>query len=72
MERRQIGGMLRAGRLARGLSIAEAARLAEISPRYLDNLENNRRLPSIYTLGRLCSVLRLSADKVLGVHHSIQ
>lgn len=54
---RELGRRLRATRLERGLSLAEVAQRAEISRRYLTDLEAGRANPSLLLLASLSRTL---------------
>ena len=71
-----IGTMLRQARSVRGLSVAEAARAATISPAYLSRLESDAvKKPSPHVLHQLSEALgipyaglmRLSGYRVPGI-----
>ncbi len=61
----EIGAYLKTLRERVGLSVPEAARGAQISPPYLYQLEDGRRLPSAKVLARLAGVYRVRVEDLL-------
>jgi XRE family transcriptional regulator, aerobic/anaerobic benzoate catabolism transcriptional regulator len=61
----RLGARLRAQREARGLSLAELARLAGVSRRYLTEAEAGRANPSVLVLARLARALETGAGTLL-------
>ena len=59
-----IGSYIRLARLSAGLGQREMARLIDVSPSYLNEIENSKRLsPSLDLLERIRSVLDVDDDK---------
>ena len=54
---RRLGAILRQKRLEAGLSQESLAHAAEMSPRYLSDLERGRKSPSVRMLKRLADAL---------------
>ena len=66
---RRIGG----ARKTACLTQAELAEKIDISEKYLSRIECGKQLPSIMIVARLCTVLSISADELLGqtnIHNS--
>lgn len=63
----RIGCMVRERRLDLGLSLEKVALRASMSQTGLWEIEQGRNEPRAGTLLRLCRVLKLSADVLLGV-----
>ena len=61
----RLGAQLRGLREARGLALAEVARRAEVSRRYLTEAEAGRANPSVEVLRRLAAALETSAAELL-------
>ena len=57
-----LGGGMRRARLAAGLGLREAARLAGTSHATLNAYETNRKVPSIHTFVRILHACRYSVD----------
>lgn len=49
-----------------GLSQAELAEMAKVPPSSISNFESGNREPALKTLRRLCDVLKVTADSLLG------
>lgn len=62
-----LGGMIRAARLERGLSLRATAGAAKVSPSLLSQVETGKIQPSVSTLYSIVRVLDLSVDELLGV-----
>jgi transcriptional regulator with XRE-family HTH domain len=65
MQERTLGEIIREGRLAKKLGLRELARELEITPSYLSDIENDRRVPSEEVLRKLAARLDLDADHLL-------
>ena len=63
---REFGHQLRASREARGLSLAEAAREAEVSRRYWTEAEAGRANPSLIVLERMAGALGTPLGELVG------
>ncbi|NMB46125.1 MAG: transcriptional regulator [Firmicutes bacterium] len=61
----ELGERLRAAREREGLSMAEAAEAAGISPGYLGEIERGQSLPSVNTLKQLADVVALPLSHAL-------
>jgi transcriptional regulator with XRE-family HTH domain len=61
-----IGSAARDARTHLGLTQAEVAEKLGIAHMVYSRLERGRMLPSVQTLLRMCSVLRISSDELLG------
>ena len=62
---RRFGAALRKRRLDAGLSQEGLAHSAEISPRYLSDLERGRKSPSIRVVKRLADALAIRAHLLI-------
>lgn len=60
-----LGQVLRSARLRAGLTMAQLAEGAEISQPHLSQMENGKVAPSINTLYRLATALRISPQELL-------
>lgn len=60
----RLGGNLRRARLERGLSLRALARLLEVSPSLVSQIETGRIQPSVRTLYAIVSQLGVSLDEV--------
>lgn len=63
---RHLGTTAREARLRAGLTQQEVAELAELVTEVYGRLERGHMLPSLSTLMRLCLVLRVDANTLLG------
>ena len=64
---RELVEALHAARLRAGLSAAEVARRVGVSPGEYGRFERGALYPSVPTLRRLCVVLSIPADELLGL-----
>ncbi|WP_224245692.1 helix-turn-helix domain-containing protein [Hyalangium gracile] len=64
---RKIGEAAREARQRAGLTQAEVASLVEITSMVYSRMERGKVMPSVPTLRRLCTVLHISADALLGL-----
>jgi transcriptional regulator with XRE-family HTH domain len=64
---RALGERLRSARTRAGLSRAEVARRVELTAAEYARLERGEALPGLPTLRRLCRVLSLESDELLGL-----
>jgi transcriptional regulator with XRE-family HTH domain len=60
-----LGQQIRDARVAAGLSLRALARQLEVAPSYMNDIENDRRVPSETVLRRIASELDLDADLLL-------
>lgn len=51
--------------MKKGLGLRELARLVDIAPSYLSDIEYDRRVPSEPVLAKLCEILDLEYDAML-------
>lgn len=65
MDMKSIGRKLRAYRVDRGWTSNECAERIGISQRYLQDIENGRRIPKLETFITILNTLSASADDVL-------
>ena len=59
-----FGDKLRAARIRAELSVREFARLAELSPSFVSQIENGKSQPSVTTLYAICQLLGISVDEL--------
>jgi transcriptional regulator with XRE-family HTH domain len=60
-----LGQQIRDARVAAELSLRALARQLEIAPSYMNDIENDRRVPSEAVLLRIASALGLDSDRLL-------
>ncbi len=60
-----LGQQIRDARVAAGISLRALARQLEVAPSYLNDIENDRRVPSEPVLMRIAAELGLDADLLL-------
>ena len=63
--RRHLGTVLRAARLARGLTLRELSSLARVSTGYISEIERGQKEASSELLASLCSALDVGLGDVL-------
>ena len=61
----EVGKRIAQRRKELGLKQREVNELAELSDKYLSNIEKARSIPSIDVLMRICSVLKTTPDYIL-------
>jgi transcriptional regulator with XRE-family HTH domain len=72
MNKSAFASRLRAARKAAGYTQAELAEYANVSngaAPAISNMENGKHFPSLPTLFRLCKVLRVSANWLMGLNY---
>lgn len=62
-----VGAAARAARVRLGLTQADVAERVGIAMEVYSRMERGKVLPSVTTLRRLCQVLRIGADTLLGL-----
>lgn len=62
---KQLGGRIRQTRLDRGLTQAELAELADVSPPYVSHIERGVKTTSLDTLVRIAESLDTTLDSLL-------
>jgi transcriptional regulator with XRE-family HTH domain len=67
MQERTFGDFIREARIATGQSLRDLAKALEISPSYLSDIENDRRVPSEDVLGKLAALLALDRDELMAL-----
>lgn len=63
--KRSLGEILREARGAKGVSLRAIAGQMDITPSYLSDIENDRRVPAEDVLSRLAGLLSLDADDLM-------
>ncbi len=59
-----VGAQLRERRLAAGLSLRQFAKVLDVSPSFISQLENGKSQPSVATLYQICSALDVTVDEL--------
>ena len=62
---KEVGRRIAARRKELGLKQIEVNEMAELSDKYLSNIETARSIPSIDVLMRICAVLKTTPDHIL-------
>lgn len=62
---KEVGKRIAARRKELGLKQIEVNEMAELSDKYLSNIETARSIPSIDVLMRICTVLKTTPDSLL-------
>jgi transcriptional regulator with XRE-family HTH domain len=62
-----LGEIIREARLAKDKSLREQAKLLEITPSYLSDIENDRRVPSEDVLRKITNQLDLDFDHLMAL-----
>jgi transcriptional regulator with XRE-family HTH domain len=60
-----LGDYVRDGRTALNMRLRELARRLEVTPSYVSDIENNRRVPSEEVLTRIANVLNLPLEELV-------
>lgn len=60
-----LGKRLAYVRKQRGLTQEKLAEMTNLANNYISNIENNRSIPSLETLVKLCSALEITPDDIL-------
>ena len=69
LSKETVGKRIAGVRRAAHLTQAELSERINISEKYLSRIECGKQLPSIVIVTRLCKVLRISSDELLGQTH---
>lgn len=71
MTRVSMGQQIRDKRKQMGMTMEDLAKKLEITLSFMGHIERDARAPSVDTLKKICLVLDLSADDLLGIkrHH---
>lgn len=67
MANTSLGDEIRRARVLAGHGLRELARTLDITPSYLSDIENDRRVPSEEVLHALASALNLDFDRLMGL-----
>ena len=67
MTSKTLGDEVRAGRIRKDMSLRELARQVDLTPSYLSDIENDRRIPSEEVLKVLAEVIDLDFDRLMGL-----
>lgn len=62
---KDIGDVIRETRISKGISQSELARLCNMKPTQLCNLEANKNIPSLVTISRIADVLKVSITDLI-------
>lgn len=60
-----LGSRLAAARKKRGLTQEKLAEMTELANNYISNIENNRSIPSLETVVKLCNALDITPNDIL-------
>ena len=66
MDLKAIGKRVRAARRARDMTQEQLAELANISTSFVGHIERGTRVPSLETMWRICKVMGLPMDHIMG------
>ncbi len=66
-DRQTLGHYIRTARVERGLGLRQLARDLEVTPSYLSDIENERRVPSQEVLQAIAQRLSLDFDELLAL-----
>ncbi len=64
-DNRTVGDVIHDARAALKLSLRDVTKLLDITPSYLSDIENNRRVPSEEVLVKLAKLLHLDYDDLM-------
>lgn len=64
---RSLGDVIRAARLAADLSLRDLTKRVSVTPSYLSDIENDRRVPSQEVLSTIAVVLQLDLDHLMAL-----
>jgi transcriptional regulator with XRE-family HTH domain len=64
-DNKTIGDVIHDARAKLNLSLRDVTKKLEITPSYLSDIENNRRVPSEEVLGKLAKLLQLDYDDLM-------
>lgn len=64
-DNRTVGDVIHDGRARLKLSLRDVTKRLGITPSYLSDIENNRRVPSEEVLGKLADLLQLDYDDLM-------
>lgn len=67
MDEDTLGNTIRRARTAKGAGLRELARDLTITPSYLSDIENDRRVPAEEVLRQIAAALDLSLDNLMGL-----
>ncbi len=67
MSTQTLGEIIREARLAKEKSLREVSKLLEITPSYMSDIENDRRVPSEEVLRNITNLLGLDFDHVMAL-----
>lgn len=65
MQEQTLGDIIREARIAKERSLRDLAKALEITPSYLSDIENDRRVPSEDVLGKIAKLLGLDHDVLM-------
>jgi transcriptional regulator with XRE-family HTH domain len=67
MNQTTLGEVIRDQRVAKGFGLRELAKTLEITPSYLSDIENDRRVPSEDVLAKIAKKLDLNLDTLMAL-----
>lgn len=62
-----LGEIVREARIAKGKSLREISKLLDITPSYMSDIENDRRVPSEEVLRSIVQLLELDFDHLMAL-----
>ena len=62
-----LGDRIREARVRRGLTLRQATKNLDVTPSYLSDIENERRVPAEATLERIAALLGLDFNELMGL-----
>jgi len=62
-----LGDVIRSARLAADLSLRDLTKRVSVTPSYLSDIENDRRVPSQEVLSAIADVLQLDLDHLMAL-----
>jgi transcriptional regulator with XRE-family HTH domain len=62
-----LGETIRQRRISQDITLRELARRLDLTPSYLSDIENDRRVPAEDVLARIAGLLDLSFDELMGL-----
>lgn len=65
MEAKKIGARIKQARIARGITQADLSQMADLSTKYMSNIECGFKLPKLETFIRIINVLETDANSLL-------
>jgi transcriptional regulator with XRE-family HTH domain len=64
---KRLGDVIRDARVAAGRGLRDLARELNITPSYLSDIENDRRVPADEVMKRIATLLKLDFDELMAI-----